>query len=141
MRVDFGDGQGWQPWGTGAHTYGSCGNYIVSREISSWFGSDTCAQYCAVNIACAAEPVSVDENSRAILSMHPNPAHEQVTIRHLAAKSSVQVNDLAGRTVMTAGSLEAQDLSLDLGELRAGTYYIRVTDIEGSRTVFKLIKL
>lgn len=64
--------------------------------------------------------------TRAGLSIHPNPAHNQISLPHLAVGSPVVIYDAAGRACLQArlpasGSLDLSALPVGLYQVRAGT--------------------
>ncbi|MCR4811249.1 MAG: fibronectin type III domain-containing protein [Bacteroidales bacterium] len=73
------------------------------------------------------------------VSMYPNPAKEQVSIRieGMSGKVNVAVIDMSGRTVMS-DMMENGEAMLNVSTLAKGTYFVRLNG-EGISTVRKLV--
>ena len=87
--------------------------------------------------------VSLEAEQHALLtSLYPNPAHDVVTMEVAAAvneASEVLLVNAYGKTVWTQ-SLAAGRHEVDVRELPAGTYYLRVVTADGVRDTRTLIK-
>lgn len=73
------------------------------------------------------------------VSMYPNPAKEQVSIRidGVSGKVNVALIDMSGRTVMT-DTTENSEIQFNVSALAKGTYFVRLNG-EGISTVRKLV--
>ena len=73
------------------------------------------------------------------VSMYPNPAKEQVSIRidGVSGKVSVALIDMSGRTVMS-DTTESSEIQFNVSALAKGTYFVRLNG-EGISTVRKLV--
>jgi hypothetical protein len=73
------------------------------------------------------------------VTMYPNPAKEQVSIRidGMSGKVNVALIDMSGRTVMS-DTMENGDAILNVSTLAKGTYFVRLNG-EGISTVRKLV--
>jgi len=79
-----------------------------------------------------AMPVGIDEERLAdLISIHPNPAHDQLSISYTGApgeKVQVELFDLKGRSVRTESNLSLVNAKLTgLNALPAGTYVLRLS--------------
>lgn len=74
-----------------------------------------------------------------LVSMYPNPAKEQVSIRidGVSGKVSVALIDMSGRTVMS-DTMESSEIQFNVSALAKGTYFVRLNG-EGISTVRKLV--
>lgn len=80
-----------------------------------------------------------DAEGEYTVSMYPNPAKEQVSIRidGMSGKVNVALIDMSGRTVMS-DTMENGETMLNVSTLAKGTYFVRMNG-EGISTVRKLV--
>lgn len=85
--------------------------------------------------------VGIDERDTPYLSIHPNPATDNVTIAHSGPQRLVDIHvfDVVGRTVHTETRLSENRMQLDLAHLPSGQYVISLFDGELRQTQ-KLMK-
>jgi hypothetical protein len=79
--------------------------------------------------------VGIGEHARITLSVYPNPASEQLTVQ-TDYTGEFQIVDFSGMTVMK-GRMSAPKTSLDIRQLGAGVYMLR---IPAKMTSVKFIK-
>ena len=81
----------------------------------------------------------VEENeATAFAAVHPNPTTGQVTITGKDLKKAEVVNTLGQRVATATG--EGNQLTIDLGGLPSGVYYVNITDKDGRKCVRKVVK-
>ncbi|MDC7994513.1 T9SS type A sorting domain-containing protein [Altibacter sp. HG106] len=68
--------------------------------------------------------------------MYPNPANDRVTITNLE-NASVAIFDIVGKSVITTTGISG-DTSLNVSQLSAGTYFVRI-ESQGDTQVKKLV--
>jgi hypothetical protein len=87
------------------------------------------------------------EEIHADLSIYPNPANNLLTIKYQSIYSGnvkVCVYDIAGREVKSQAFSKNQIVfqqRLHINSLKAGLYYLMITDDSGNRRVSKFVKL
>ncbi len=72
------------------------------------------------------------------VSVYPNPAKNQLTIRAQDNIQSVQLYDVSGRLIRASAEAQSQAY-LDLSQESAGIYFVKITTQQGSKTE-KIIK-
>lgn len=116
--------------GTEGFSYGFRVRAICGDDWNSdWNETEATVQVGGVGID------DVDANSR--VSISPNPATDQVTLRLAALDAEVSLMSVDGRT-MTVQHASNGELTLDVSQLAAGTYFVRVQTANWT-TVRKLI--
>ena len=75
---------------------------------------------------------------KASVSVAPNPVTDVVTVR-MSGLASVKILDVTGKLVKSV-SAGGSDLSVDLGNLPAGVYFVKATDSSNNTSVERIIK-
>jgi poly(3-hydroxybutyrate) depolymerase len=88
-----------------------------------------------VNETCV---LGLNENSKENqMLLYPNPASSKVTISYESdGLKTVSVIDLSGRTVIRE-DMNANITELSVRDLKKGTYFVRVTDLDSQQSVMK----
>lgn len=81
--------------------------------------------------------LAVSEVKKTTVSIYPNPFADVLNISDVKNVKSVSVIDVSGRLVKTVGN---PDSSIQLRELRPGTYMIIIDMNDGSKQIIKTIK-
>jgi hypothetical protein len=87
-------------------------------------------------------PLALSELNKTIISIHPNPAYDQLIIRWtsvLTGVKSIEIYDLQGRILSSLTTSEYEPV-LDLSSLNQGMYQLRVLDEEGTQILASFIK-
>ena len=87
---------------------------------------------------CDYEVLSIEEAMENSFIIHPNPTTGLVTITGKDLKQAEVFNTL-GQQVATARG-EGERLTVDIGALPAGIYFVNVTDEEGRKCARKVVK-
>jgi hypothetical protein len=80
------------------------------------------------------------------VKIYPNPAHNIITINSLGDSGSIDfrngaISNMYGQTLLTFGfTTSTQDNILDISELSAGTYYLKLVSNKGI-SINKFVKL
>ncbi|NQY09495.1 MAG: T9SS type A sorting domain-containing protein [Flavobacteriales bacterium] len=82
--------------------------------------------------------VGIADRSKGDLGVSPNPARDHVNIRSSVSKGSYQVTDILGKVVLS-GQNNKSNFRLDVSELKAGVYFINVSD-KSTTATRRLIK-
>lgn len=86
------------------------------------------------------QTVSVDELSNELtFSIYPNPAKESVSVQLDNNANNLQIIDIAGRVVISRNNLSTGIHKLNLSDLNAGIYFVKISD-EYETTVERFIK-
>lgn len=81
-----------------------------------------------------------DRTASLLFSLHPSPTTSVLRITSGSSIADVTVTDLTGRTVMTR-SMNAPRLTLDVAELPAGRYFVRVCGTDHTVGMRSFVKL
>jgi hypothetical protein len=129
---DFGDGaisEQQHP----QHTYLNSGTYTVCLTASNIYGGNTQCKDVKVETTSSNLPLPA-----AILTIQPNPASGQVTIRLPEAEGQVHLYNVSGR-VAAETELRAGNATLSLQGLSAGSYMVKVALLDGREVWEKLM--
>lgn len=86
-----------------------------------------------INSAGVPEPMALEG-----VQVHPNPTTGLVTVTGRSLRQ-VELSNVMGQHLLTAKS-EGDELTLDIGSLPAGIYFVTITDEEGRKCVRKVVK-
>lgn len=83
---------------------------------------------------------SLDEVSqKELLKIHPNPASNQVVVETgYEFKKTISILSVLGKEVKTIES-ESPSTKISISELKAGTYFVKISDHSGNQLTRKLI--
>lgn len=127
---DFGDGM-FSVDENPTHTYAASGVYTVCLVASSVCGYDTLCLPVEVVFVANARPLDIGH-----LRVAPNPSQGRVHLTaQLPSEAAAQlvVYDMLGAELrrIDMGTMQAWDMELDLGDLAAGSYLIRLESVHG----------
>ena len=76
------------------------------------------------------------------ISLFPNPASSSITIKssNIIPNAIIQIVTTDGRTSSKVSVNQLNTITMDISELEAGIYFVRVLSNNESYTTFKLIK-
>ena len=81
----------------------------------------------------------IDEpEATAFATVHPNPTNGLFTVTGKALKAAEVLNALGQRVATATG--KGETMQIDIANLPAGVYFVRVTDEEGKKCVRKVVK-
>lgn len=87
---------------------------------------------------CNCAPASIDEVTKANISIFPNPSNGTFTIKGIEGISSIQVLNSLGQTVQTIDANTNSIVKIDLLN-RKGVYFVKLTDDSGDLITKKVI--
>ena len=79
-----------------------------------------------------------ENETTAFSSLHPNPTNSTFTVTGKNLKAVEVLNTLGQRVATVQG--KGETLQIDIAELPAGIYFVRITDEEGRKCVRKVVK-
>lgn len=84
---------------------------------------------------CNDSTVSVHENIQPVVSVHPNPAQNNIHVYWNSGSNHAQIEifDLTGKLMLSA-AMNGASATVDLSQLSAGVYMLRITDGNTSST-------
>lgn len=111
--------------------------YILVRQgaepvdEAETFVNEVCGK--VMDLLC---PVSVDDKKDEFQSIQirPNPAGDIIHVNTEILPEQISITDIRGRTV-----LETRDLTIRVGHLVRGTYFVRIRSTDGNTTTSRLI--
>ncbi|MCW3085983.1 MAG: hypothetical protein JWP12_3349 [Bacteroidetes bacterium] len=85
----------------------------------------------------------ISESSKATeVSIYPNPANDQITVKHsytLSSEPVLSISDVVGKTVLKT-VLNANQQTIDISSLPQGVYFATITGKEGISKTMKIVK-
>jgi len=115
------------------HSYPVSGTYHVCVYAYTECGVDSsCSDISVVGLG-------VHDPLAASISVYPNPATEQLTVTGIASRTWYKLLNVTGATVKT-GKLEPNENTVSLTGLVAGLYTLELTDDEGAKSNYKVVK-
>lgn len=119
--------------------YGTGFSQETSFEIYDWDGRHLytsepffmVGELCSVYVDCSDD---VPENEKETVSVYPNPTHSQIMIEGVEV-AQVEVYNALGQHVMTT-----RQQVIDLSELEAGMYFVRIEATDGQVCFEKVLK-
>lgn len=88
-------------------------------------------------------PLNVEENTLLEVSLYPNPATHQITLKapnSTVIFQSIDIYDLQGKLVSSNSNFDTQLIHISTKKLTSGLYFVEIITTEGKRVVKKLIK-
>ncbi len=110
--------------------------WIYDKDQSVAEGQD-CAWIDYVKFPGIVNSLSVSSSMRHDITIYPNPAADRLHFSNARQISYIQILDQNGAVVIAASSLSND--SFDIGLLRPGVYFVKVSNIDGQILVKKLI--
>lgn len=83
--------------------------------------------------------VGLAVNEGAVFHVHPNPAHDRISVRTDAPGSLLEVRSLDGR-LLIAKRATGTTITLDIGGLASGAYMIGIVDAAGRKVARRFVK-
>jgi PKD domain/Secretion system C-terminal sorting domain len=115
------------------HTYDSAGIYTACLVVSNAYSSDTMCQMINLGMVSSAWG-AIDEVTKGILSLQPNPASTQVQVNLTLPdgfEGQLQVMDVLGRTYTTQSVQAQQQIAISTAYWQRGVYICLLKDREG----------
>ena len=113
-------------------------NYVVRNSSGNAQTEDLFVQFdTSAYVAC---PVTGIENQNWGLSIFPNPAREQLTIKSTSAIMDVSITNLAGQEVLHFTKINNKQFPVSLKGIKSGIYFISMRDENNKVSTLKLLK-
>lgn len=130
--------------GTTSVTYeimGTTSGYVTANYTSCGV-SKSAWKYVTVSTGGGGGPVleipyrGVNDEVEEIVieSIYPNPASDVVTVSSTSDLKAVYVMNVVGQTVLNVSDLAGKHANLNVGDLKAGNYFVIVISEEGKKT-------
>jgi hypothetical protein len=107
--------------------------YYVTSIFPS-YGSLTCESDSS-NVILADVIIGIDQLNGGGISIYPNPATDHVIVKSDFTITNVEVLNYIGQTVYTRQNVSEKTLKVNVVNLTAGVYFMKVTTVEGIKTV------
>lgn len=139
---DFGDFMGTSTSTNPVYSFASSGTYTVELTSSNPNCGDDVITY---PVTVTVETLSIGENELSDIKIYPNPFNSTISIKLPNGQGNnikIDLFDVSGRMILSeVNSASNQTISLNLGNVSTGTYFIKVSDLETHSSVTKqLIK-
>lgn len=121
--------------GAMGRTYGNGGQIYRNQLINNkgWtFAGDNYFPNCQENFLYTEEIML----GKTEILLYPNPASEMIFIKSPLLTKLVQVSDTSGKILIKA----AQTNQINVQQLPTGVYFVKITTVNGSESIHKLIK-
>ena len=105
--------------------------YFVTSVFST-YDSFTCESDSS-NIVCAEVITAIDPLDVRKISIYPNPATDNMTVKSDFTITNVEILNHTGQTVYTRQNVNEKTLKVNVADLTAGVYFAKVTTIEGTK--------
>ena len=96
----------------------------------------SCTRYSQTLVSTSVNEISNDFN----LQINPNPAHDLLNIQSTSKINSIELIDIAGKSIQMENQLSKENMSLDLSGISPGIYFVRITDQNKSVTTRRFVK-
>jgi Secretion system C-terminal sorting domain len=106
--------------------------YVTS--VFSTYGSMTCESDSS-NVVCADIITGIDPLNSGRISIYPNPATDNVFVQSDFTITGIEVLNYTGQTVYTRQKLNEKTINVNVVDLTTGVYFVKVTAVEGIKTV------
>lgn len=116
-------------------TYNSLGSFDVTLTVTNQFGSSTTTKPGYIQVVL--NP-GIDEPLNSLMSIVPNPATNQFTLKVKQGTHLLEIVSLTGEKVWVAQFTGNKYLA-HVGFLPRGIYFVKVTDSKGNATTQKLV--
>ena len=80
------------------------------------------------------------ENTSAIIEIYPNPAKNKLTVRSNELIGQIEIYNLVGQKIMSKKGM-LNELSIELNNIKSGSYFIRVFDANNNNSKAQLIEV
>jgi hypothetical protein len=80
-------------------------------------------------------PVGVNDLTNGRIMVYPNPATEVINIKSESTITGLDVMNFVGQTVYTRSNVGEKTAKLNVSTFKPGVYFVKVTTLEGIRTV------
>src|SRR5690554_8114747 len=116
------------------------GNLFTDRPINQWLGYIGKYDFFAAKLAASVcgTAVSTEEFNSLQLNVYPNPTNDVINIETDEQLSNYIIYDVSGRQIQN-GNFENNN-QINLQNVNNGTYFIKVTTVQGNSGTVKVVK-
>lgn len=119
-------------------------NYFLKSEPQAWeIFADSLASSDRITYEqeCEMTGIRGENTGWHDLRIYPFPAKDYLIIEGTVEVNNLEVFDLSGRQVYKGPVGRELPVTIKTGDLRAGIYQFRITDINGEKKIYKALKL
>lgn len=107
-------------------TYNQPGSYDVTLKVTNEFGDNTITKSDFIYVG----GVGINEQSRATVTIFPNPVNDYVTIQASGNLQEIQVINTVGQVVINQKT-DNKEITLNTSSLKAGVYNLKIKLADG----------
>jgi hypothetical protein len=107
--------------------------YYYVTSVFPTYGTATCESDSSNVIAVT--PIGTEQLNGGRISIYPNPATENVFVKSDYTITSIEVLNYIGQTVYSKQNVSEKTQKVNVANLAAGVYFVKVTTTEGIKTV------
>ena len=108
--------------------------YYYVTSVFPTYDPQTCESDSS-NVVDAEIVVGINPLNGGGISIYPNPATENVIVKSDFTITNVEVLNYIGQTVYTRQNISEKTLKVNVANLTTGIYFVKVTTVEGIKTV------
>jgi hypothetical protein len=108
--------------------------YYYVTSVFPTYPSETCESDSS-NVILADVITGIDPMNGGKISIYPNPATDNVIVKSDFTITNVEILNYIGQTVYTRQNVSAKSLKVNVANLTTGVYFVKVTTVEGIKTV------
>ena len=112
---------------------------IAAAELTEW-ESDISANTGVVFTAVIENETSVEDFSVPGISAYPNPVIGQLILVADSPIEGVDVFNMLGEKTASYKDLNSSSVTLDASPWKSGVYFLDISDIDGNRSLLKVVK-
>lgn len=116
-------------------SYGDYKYYVTALYTDTVANAFLCESPSTDTIAFTFPAVGVVEIGNGQISVYPNPATENVNVKSDYVINTLEVMNYVGQTVYKNANVEAKTSKINVSNLQAGIYFVKVATVQGTRTV------
>jgi hypothetical protein len=116
------------------HTYTQIGDYNVELEVTK------CGVIHTYNATVSVSSLDLEDNFLKSLKLYPNPTQHLIKIDGIALETiqKITLYNLLGTSL--PAKFNKSESSIDVSTLASGNYFLEIINIDGAKTIRKIIK-
>jgi len=106
--------------------------YVTS--VFPTYGSMTCESDSS-NVVCADVVTGTDPLNRGGISIYPNPATDNLFVKSDFTINSIELLNYTGQAVYNHPNISEKTVQVNVANLTAGIYFVKITTVAGTKTI------